>query len=197
MNFFVITGIDGCGKTTQINLLSSHLSKNKHAAKVTKAYDNEAKITLRNYINSWTNSNAITFLFQALHAQQYSDTIEALNEGKIVLADRWDESYLAYHSNFGDLSLDSDLRLRLNQMAYNDLLPNLGFVLKVPVQIARERRKVRGSFGRFEGQSDEYYEILQSTYLKIAEERGWHILDGTESEENLHKSILEIVMASL
>lgn len=113
------------------------------------------------------------------------------------MADRWDESYLAYHSNFGDLSFDSDLRLRLNQMAYNNLLPNLGFVLKVPVQTARERRKIRGHFGRFEGQSDEYYEILQSAYLKIAEEREWHILDGTESEENLHKSILEIVMASL
>lgn len=197
MNLIVITGIDGCGKTTQINLLSRYLLKKKCDVTISKAYDNEAKITLRNYMNSWTNSNAITFLFQALHAQQYSCTVEALNQGKIVLADRWDESYLAYHSNFGELSFDDDLRLKLNRMAYNDLLPDLGFVLKLPVQTARERRRTRGNFGRFDGQSDEYYEILQSAYLKIAEEREWHILDGTESEENLHQSILKIVMKNL
>lgn len=69
MTLIVITGIDGCGKSTQIDMLSSWLTKNKHSVKITKAYNNEAKVILRGYMNNWTNDTAIMFLFQALHAQ--------------------------------------------------------------------------------------------------------------------------------
>ncbi len=189
MRLIVITGIDGCGKSTQIDMLSSWLRKMGHSVKITKAYDNEAKVVLRGYMNNWTNNNAIMFLFQALHAQQYTDSSEALKSGKIVLADRWDESYLAYHSNFGELSTDEDLRLKLNQLAFNGLTPDLGFVLKISPEVARERRRLRGHFERFESRPDDYFEVIQSIYLQIAEQRGWYILDGMQSVDEIHKII--------
>ncbi|MFA7285783.1 MAG: dTMP kinase [Candidatus Paceibacterota bacterium] len=195
MKLIVITGIDGCGKSTQIDMLSGWLTRNKHLVKITKAYDHEAKIILRGYMNNWTNDMAIMFLFQALHAQQHSDTIHALKNGKIVLADRWDESYLAYHSNFGELSNDENLRIKLNQLAFNQLIPDLGFVLKLSPGIARERRRLRGHFERFENRSDDYFELIQSTYLQIANDRGWHILDATCSVDEIHDLIKKEVEA--
>ncbi len=189
MKLIVITGIDGCGKSTQIGMLSSWLTKNKHSVKITKAYDNEAKIVLRGYMNNWTNDNAIMFLFQALHAQQYTDASEALKSGHVVLADRWDESYLAYHSNFGELSADEDLRSKLNQLAFKGLTPDLGFVLKISPEVAHERRRLRGHFERFESRSDDYFGVIQSAYLQIANQRGWHIINGMLSADEIHEII--------
>lgn len=197
MNLFVITGIDGCGKSTQINLLANWLRSKKVSVFVSKAYNCEAKVILRTYINNWDSDLAIMFLFQALHAQQYAETIRALNDGKVVLADRWDESYLAYHSNFGELSEDDNLLKMLNHLAFKDLLPNLGFLITVPVEVARKRRKLRGKIERFESRPDEYFDLIQKTYISIARERGWHIIDGGQSETVIHAKIIEIINEKL
>ena len=193
----MISGIDGCGKSLQIKMLAEWLGKMGYSVKISKAYNDEMKVVLRPCINNWNNQNAIMFLFQALHAEQYSETLKALEEGHIVLGDRWDESYLAYHSNFGELSSKYELREELNNMAFNGLLPDLGFILKVPVATARERRKMRGKIERFEDRSDEYYEIIQESYTRIGVERKWIILDGTNSPDLIHDEIKSTIISHL
>lgn len=185
-----ISGIDGCGKSLQVQLLHRKLEERGLRPVVIKAYDDTAKMACRPFMESWTDDLAIMFLFQALHAQQCSLTKKALREGKVVIADRWDESYLGYHQNFGPLSTDDELRNRLNTLAFGGLLPDFGFVIRVPADVARRRRGTRGKQERFEDRPDSYHEQMQEAYCTIARLRGWTILDGMMTPNGVHDAIM-------
>ena len=130
------------------------------------------------------------FLFQALHAQQYADTLQALQKGFVVIADRWDETFLAYHQNFGFLSHQEEIRILLNQLAFHEHLPEKGFLIKVPVDVAKRRRESRGKVEKLENRPSEYYETVQQTLLDISLERNWNILDGTKTPIEIHEEIV-------
>jgi len=192
-----ISGIDGCGKTLQVNLLKEWFQANGKEVSITKAYDDDAKIACRPFMETWTDDVAIAFLFQALHAQQFKATSEALKAGHVVIADRWDESYLAYHENFGFLSGQHRLRAELNSLAFRGHVPDIGIIIKVPVDIARRRRESRGKVERFEDRPDDYYEVVQNTYCSIALRRKWYVIDGTKVPHAIHENIVTIVSKSV
>lgn len=185
-----ISGIDGCGKSLQVDMLQSWLKRQGRKSIVTKAYDDIAKLVCRPFIDNWTDDAAIMFLFQALHAQQYADTIKALEKGFVVIADRWDESFLAYHQNFGFLSHQEEIRTLLNRIAFREHLPEKGFLIEVPVHVAERRRRLRGKVEKLEDRPSSYYELIQETLLEISSERSWKILDGTKTPEEIHLSIV-------
>jgi dTMP kinase len=192
-----ISGIDGCGKTLQVQMLDDWMRKQDINAIVVKAYDDIAKATCRLLMDHWTDDTAIMFLFQALHAQQYTTAIQALKQGLYVIADRWDESYLAYHQNFGFLSSLEQTRTMLNNLAFHEKIPDIGFIITVKPEIARKRRESRGTIDRFEDRSDEYYSIVQETYLSIAQARGWLILDGTQTPKQIHEEIIRVLQEKI
>lgn len=194
-----LSGIDGCGKTVQVTMLEERLKAAGQRVVVTKAYDDIAKVACRPFMETWTDDPAIAFLFQALHAQQYACTRDALAAGNLVIADRWDESYLAYHRSFGFLSgADNDSpRDLLNQLAFRDLVPDLGFIIVVPPEVARRRRMSRGQVERFEDRPDEYYERIQDAYARIAEERNWYMLDGRKTPNDIHEELFACARSTL
>lgn len=192
-----ISGIDGCGKSLQVELLEKWLKEMGKSLVVVKAYDDIAKLALRPFIEKWTDDTAIMFLFQAMHAQQYAAATEAIEQGRIVIADRWDESYLAYHRNFGFLSEQDDIRCTLNSLAFRGKIPDAGFIIEVPAEIARKRRESRGKLERFEDRPDDYFELVQCTYCEIALERGWKVLDGTRTPQAIHEEIAATLLAYL
>ena len=183
------SGIDGGGKTTQVEILRQVLIDSGYEVVVTKAYNEEMKEKFKYYVENWADE-ARMFLFQAFHARQFDETCDALKKGAIVLADRWDESFIAYHSNFGPLADKSDFRLKLNTEAFHGLLPDVGFFFDVPVEIARQRRESRGKIEKIEDRPDYWYEIIQNGYRIVALNRAWHILDGTSDVHDLHNQIL-------
>lgn len=185
-----ISGIDGCGKSLQVDLLQSWLAAKGLNPIVTKAYDDMAKLACRQFIEEWTDDAAIMFLFQALHAQQYANTARALKAGRIVIADRWDESFLAYHQSFGFLAPNGATRTLLNQVAFRGLLPEKGFLIQVPIEIARLRRESRGKVEKLEDRPDDYYKTIQAALLNISLEREWEIIDGTKTPQEIHQEIV-------
>ncbi len=190
------TGVDGCGKSTQVHLLKSALEQLGHAVVLSKAYDEPEKEAFAHYVNRMDNE-AITLLFQALHRQQYVKARQALKAGAIVIADRWDESYLAYHEEHGFLSEDPELRNRLNEIAFEGLKPNLMFVLDLPVEKARERMKARGE-DFFDKKSNEMHEQKRLKYNTYTEGNpDWHIVLADRSVEAIHQDVLAIVKAFL
>ncbi len=182
-----ITGLDGCGKSTQIDLLKKYFKKKDYSVFVSKAYGKDEKECLERFIQYW-NPLAIMFFFQALHSQQRIETVKALKKGKIIIADRWDESYLAYHSHFGLLSKNEPLRKRLNEIAFAGIIPDITFLLDIPIEIAMERTKNRG-VDFFDKHPWDYHSVMRIGYLKLAKKRKWIVLDGTASPKNIHKQI--------
>lgn len=188
---FNITGIDGCGKTTQVKLLQDYLLKEGKNVVISKAYGDEEK-KIFSSVMPQLDQLAIMFLFQALHVQQLSKVVIAENRGDLVISDRWDDSYLSYHSKFGILSKNKKLRNELNFLAFKNKKPNLTFLLDIDVSIGQKRLDVRGrSF--LDKKSIKFFETMRKSFLEFAKQENWIILDGTNSVDFVFLKIKERV----
>jgi len=190
-----ITGLDGCGKGSQKDFLVRYLrSRGVHVFK-SKAYGDAEKESFSIFLQNWSQES-ILFLFQALHVEQRVRVQKALEEHDVVIADRWDESYLAYHRTHGILSDDSDLRQRLNEIAFSGIVPDITFFLDVTVDLAQQRVVARG-MDFFDSLPASYHETMREQYHVLAKERGWVVIDGSMSVEAVHQEILSHINKTL
>lgn len=187
-----LTGIDGCGKTSQIKLLAEALEALGRSVYVSKALTDDLKRTTGDWLRRWDDV-AITFLFQAFHAQQRAIAEEYISKDYIVLADRWDESFLAYHSLHGNLSKDDPLRSALNEMAFQGIVPDLTFLLLVSSASAESRRSARAFSDVFDNRDLKYFEMIQCEYERLAKERSWIIVDASRSKSEVHSEIFSAI----
>lgn len=185
------TGLDGCGKGTQIDFLSRYLEQKKVPVHLSKAYGNAEKEIFAKYIEN-VDQVTILFLFQALHREQYLRASNALSNGLFVIADRWDDSYLAYHEQFGQLSHDNVLRDRLNRMSFESLAPDVTFYLRVPAKEAKKRTEARGA-DFFDRKGEDYHSAMMTKYEELAVRKGWIILDGGMPPHKIHERVVEIL----
>jgi dTMP kinase len=191
----VISGVDGSGKGTQCQLLKYALEEKGYSIQITKAYGDTEKEAFAPFVQYWDDL-AITLLFQALHRQQYVDTQVALQKGRIVISDKWDDPYEAYHRQFGLLAKDSYLRNALSLLAFEGSEPDLGFVLDVPFEITEPRMRIRGK-DFFDKKDVSFHQAMRNGYLAIASERNWVVLDGSKSSTTIHEEILNHILTSL
>lgn len=182
-----VTGLDGCGKGTQISFLKKYLEKKGKMVFYSKAYTNDIKETFSLYLEYW-EPIARMFFFQSLFVQQRKEVMEALKQEQIVIADRWDESYIAYHSQYGELAEDNGLREQLHQLAFKGLLPDITFFIDIPAEMVRQRTELRGQ-DFFDKGSLEYHSKMREGYLKLAKERSWITIDGTRTVRAVHRII--------
>ena len=186
-----IIGIDGCGKGTQIELLRKRLLSRGVQVEVTKAYDLLEKSLFSKYIET-ASQTEIMFLFQSFHTKQRLATEEALQRGKVVISDRWDETYFAYHRQNGFLSRDKKLRNKLNEIAYAGLKPHLSFLLNVSPEVVGKRCINRGA-DFFDKKGIEHHTKSARMHLKIAKENNenYVILNGEDHPIEIHYEILK------
>lgn len=171
-----ITGIDGCGKTTQAIRLIEYLNASGYETYLSKAYGEKEKEIFEKMLPN-LHQKAILFLFQYLHVQQFQNALKAEKSGKIVIADRWDDSYLVYHSQNGILSKDRKLRNQINELAFEERKSDITFFLNLDVEILIDRMKIRGeSF--FEKKSIDFFTKMQKGYLSLAKRENWVIING-------------------
>lgn len=185
------TDIDGCGKGTQIRLLSEYLEDKNHENFISKAYGDMEKEIFSVFMGKW-DDRAVLFLFQALHVQQHLRARKQLEKGRIVIADRWDESYLAYHSKHGILQDRPELRSELNKIAFQGLKPDITFLLDTSVDVAQERMQARGA-DYFDDLSKSYHLRMRDGYLQIVKERNGYVIDGGQPIEKIHNEVIEVI----
>ena len=175
--FITTEGIDGCGKTTQLELLHSHLEselpQQESSTRIVQTREpggTHLAETIRGYLlHSATPIHAHTelLLFGASRAQHVEEIIRpALNRGDWVLCDRFIDSTLAYQG--GGLELSTRFINKLNTFATGKLLPDLTLLFDVEVEIAQGRRSVQRGTDRIEARGLEFQERVRQTYLQIA-----------------------------
>lgn len=189
---FNITGIDGCGKGAQIELLDKFLRQQGFETFISKAYGDAEKECFSAFIEYW-DQISIMFAFQAMHTHQRVEAEQALTRRQVVIADRWDESYFAYHTNHGLLKNEPDLRNRLNAIAFNGMTPDVTFFLRVSPETAQKRRQVRGE-DFFDRRGETYHRIMAEAYELMAKEQGWIIVDGEPEIRRVHYRIRDHVL---
>ena len=194
--FITFEGGDGCGKTTQIKLLDEYLKNKGYKTLLTREPGSKGLgVKLREILLNYDGEVSPTcesFLFLADRAQHVDCIIKpALENGVIVLCDRHTDSTVAYQG-YGR-GIDLEQINHLNKIATSGLKPDLTIVLDVDVETSQKR--VGSEKDRMESAGREFFERVRNGFLEIAkkEPNRVKVVDSTQSIEDIHKQILELV----
>ena len=189
--FISFEGVDGSGKSTQVELLAGELRSQGRAVVATREPGGtDLGERIRDMIlhgdemAPWAEAS----LFAAARAQLVDEVIRpALARGADVLCDRYIDSSLAYQGIARGLGVERVLEL--NQLATAGLLPDRTFVLLVPLDEAARRRG--GDADRLEREGLEFVEFVDRAYQELAQVFPTRIVcaDGTQSPEELARLI--------
>ena len=191
----VFDGIDGGGKTTQINrlkeLLQQHrptiVCKDPGSTKLGEAL----RAILLNKGDTPIDMRSEMMLFSTARTQLVQEIIKpALAEMQFVILDRYVMSTVVYQGHAGKLN-PQDIR-DVNNFATDGLKPHHTFVLDIPVDVAMAR--LGNSLDRMESRGSEYFAAVRSGFLAEAKsEENCTVIDATQSEEQIAKEIESIV----
>jgi dTMP kinase len=189
--FISFEGLDGCGKTTQVELLEAFLETRDFEVVATREPGGtELGETLRQIvlhggkISPW----AEVAIFAAARAELVEEVIEpALGRGAIVISDRFVDSSLVYQGVARGLGIENVLQLNLH--ATKGLLPERTFLLMVDEKLSEAR--VGEERDRMERESVEFRRLVGDGYRRLAEMFPGRIvaLDGTQSRELIARQV--------
>ena len=197
--FISFEGIDGVGKSTQADLLEAWLTEqNKEVIRTLEPGGTDVGIEIRKILLHHKGDlapRAEAALFAADRAHHVASKIRpALEQGKIVITDRYFDSSVAYQGAGRDLSRTEVRDLSL--WAVGGLLPNLTVLLDLPAGEARARRNSSGTEpDRLEKEKTEFFETVRSAYLDLAkaEPNRFLVVDASVSVEAMQAVIRERV----
>jgi len=190
--FIVFEGIDGSGKSTQIELLSRRLISSGHDPLVTQEPDGTPLgEAAGRWLRGYPNLSPLTelFLFEAARAEHVEKVIQpALNTGRIVLCDRFTPSTIAYQA-YGR-GLDVKTVEEMNRLAANGLQPTLTVFLDVPIDAAHSRIRP-DSLDVLESQRHEFHQRVRQGYLEMAANNPetWLTLNGSLPVDTIAEKI--------
>lgn len=193
--FITFEGADGCGKTTQIKLLTEYLKEKGYEVVLTrepgcKGFGERIRELLLNY-DGEISSVCESFLFLADRAQNVDIIVRKnVDEGKIVISDRHTDSSLAYQGYGRELDVEKiDM---LNNIATSGLKPDLTYVFDIDVETSMQR--VGNEKDRMESAGREFFERVRQGYLKIAqkEPNRVKVINSVDSIENIHSQVVKL-----
>ena len=201
--FVVIEGIDGCGKTTQINEISKWLPNSSLMGK-----DSELIITrepggsllgkkLRNLIldNNKTNkpsSLAELLLYSADRAEHVSKIISpALNNSDWVISDRFSDSTLAYQGYGRNINLE--IIKNIESIVCQGASPDLTFFLEISPEESIFRRKNEIP-DRMESEGIKFLEKVNEGFKLIAKEKNWTVISASQNVKTISDQIKETLL---
>ncbi|MEM7455346.1 MAG: dTMP kinase [Planctomycetota bacterium] len=204
--FIVFDGIDGAGKTTQIESLARWLSSggpDSREREVVVCKDpgstqlgEQLRSMLLGIHETPIHMRSEMLMFTAARTQLVEQLIRpALSAGKTVVLDRYILSTVVYQGHAGELRPEDIWTV--NRIATDDLLPDLTFVLDLPVEKAMQR--LGESRDRMESRGEAYFGKVREGFLHEAgaDEKGCtHLVDASKSVDEMQAEIRQIVARS-
>ena len=196
--FFVFDGVDGAGKSTQLERFVQWLRDQGRDVVTCKdpgstelgerirsvlLGDHEIPISMR----------AEMMLFTTARTQLIEQIVKpALESGKTVVLDRYIFSTVVYQGHAGNLTPDDIWTV--NRIATHGTMPDVTFILDVPVDIAMKR--LGDSLDRMESRGSEYFQRVRKGFLAEAER--WpdtvDVIDATATEDEIEAAIQKLAM---
>jgi len=196
--FIVLEGIDGCGKTTQINELSKWLPKsgliNKNASLIRTREPGGSILgkEIRDMIlkNNTSNSPSILtelLLYSADRAEHISKIIlPALQNGNWIISDRFSGSTLAYQGYGREINID--IIKKLENIVCQNIRPDLTFFLEISPEESILRRKNKIA-DRIESEGLEFLKKVNHGFKLIALENNWEIIKASQDLHSISQQI--------
>lgn len=192
--FITFEGIEGCGKTTQIELLHAYLTgKGRKIIKTREPGGTPFGESLRNaFLHANTNVYPLSELlvFMAMRAQHVDELIlPALKEGTIVLCDRFADASYAYQG-YGR-GIDLTTIDTLNRLVGKGIKPDLTILLDCPVDKGLRRKAESALMDRFEKEDVSFHGRVKEAYDKLvkADPERFFVIDGTLDINTIQKAI--------
>ena len=196
--FITIEGGEACGKSTQVNLLKDYFKNNFSEDDylfVREPGGTPLAEEIRNLLLFYKEEKPLPItellLFCAARAQNtHTRIIPALKEGKIVIADRFYDSTLAYQGEARKI-MDKSQLLNLTQTIIGDLKPDLTFYLKLSPEEAFKRKKSNEALDRIGSEGIEFHKAVARgyDYISSLENNRFCTIDASLSPEEIFKII--------
>lgn len=201
---FLVTfeGGEGCGKSTQIKLFIKFLEEQKLNFILSRepggcVLGEKIRAIL---LHSKEDMSALSefFLFCANRAEHVKEVIKpALEEGKIVVIDRYYDSSLAYQGYAGNLDIKK--LKNITAFATDNVVPDLTFLLDISYEEGFGRKandENLKNLDRIEQRDRAYHEKVRQGYLKLAKEEPnrFVVIDASKSLEEIHEEIIKIFL---
>ncbi len=196
--FIVLEGIDGCGKTTQINELYKWLPKsgliNKNATLI-KTREPGGSILGREIRDMILNNNKLNspsiltelLLYSADRAEHISKIIlPALKSGNWIISDRFSGSTLAYQGYGREINID--IIKKLENIVCQNIRPDLTFFLEISPNESILRRKNKVA-DRIESEGLEFLRRVNNGFKIIAQENNWEVIKASDDLNSISQQI--------
>jgi dTMP kinase len=201
--FISFEGIDGVGKSTQLDLLVQFLAEQgQTVCRTLEPGGTDLGREIRELLlhrKGEVAPRAEALLFAADRAHHVATVIRpALARGEVVVTDRYLDSSVAYQGSGRELGFDQVRDLSL--FAVDGLLPQLTVLLDLDANKAAARRSNTGAEpDRLERAKNGFFEAVRESYLKMAaaEPSRWLVLDAELSVDSMQQQIRERVQGLL
>ena len=202
--FITFEGLDGCGKTTQITKLAQRLQRARVPVTVARepggtSVGEAIRRILLDPATKELEPVAELLLYFSSRAQNVAQVIRpALQQGHVVLCDRFTDASVAYQGHGRGLGPEAVRMLDL--LACRGLKPDYTILIDIDpstsVHRARERNKGAGEDeGRLESESQKFFTKVRDAYLEIrrADPRRVHLVNGERTPDSVHREIWDLV----
>ena len=197
--FITFEGCDGCGKSTQLKLLSDYLAK-ENVPHIFTREPGGGKISeaireiLLNGKNAEMTDDCEALLYAAARMQHLADRVEpALAEGKLVVCDRYVDSSLAYQAYARGLGVD--FISQINAQALKKYRPDVTIFIDLTPEAAFKRKHGADENDRLEQAGMAFHERVYAGYKAIAEQDPDRVatVDGNKTPQEIFAEVVAIL----
>lgn len=193
--FISIEGVEGVGKSTNLEFVQSLLSQEGIPFITTREpggtplAEKIRDLLLDKNNDEMTDTTELMLVFAA-RAQHVESLIEpALNRGDWVICDRFTDSTYAYQGGGRGMSLE--LIQQIDEVALRQYQPDQTILLDLPVEIGLERASQRGELDRFERESADFFDRVRQAFLSRAAENTdrFVVIDAGQPLDDVQRAI--------
>jgi dTMP kinase len=200
--FISLEGSEGAGKSTQNKRIVEWLSKQGSTVVETREpggtiVSEQIRRVLLDTRNAGLNATAELLMMFAARSQLVQEVIlPALEEGKVIVCDRFADASYAYQG--GGRELGAETVAVLEKLVLKDLQPDLTLLFDVPVELGMKRVAGRGEADRFEIESIRFFERVRNAYLEraAANPHRFRIIDASQDEDQVWQQVKTILQES-
>lgn len=193
--FLSLEGSDGCGKTTQLNLLTDYLKRLGGNIVLTREpggtpIAEQIREVILSVKNTGMSAACEALLYAASRAEHVDKVIiPAIERGDMVLSDRFVDSSIAYQGHARELS-EGFVR-QINSWATDRIMPDATIFLDMDPDAALKRRCAAGEPDRLESEKNDFFRAVYAAYddMRKAEPQRFWSVNADQTAEDVHEDV--------
>lgn len=196
--FISIDGVEGAGKSTQIDFIRQYLKDKGINVVLTREpggteIGEKIRALLLNADASMHAQTELLLMFAARNEHIHSKILPVLEQGDWVLSDRFMDASYAYQG--GGRGLDIERIAQLEGWVLQGFTPDMTLLLDVPVEIGMQRVESRGEKDRIEQENIDFFNRVREAYITRSEQYPQRIkcIDASQSADNTSSQIQAIL----